>query len=506
MRRREFLINGMITSASALLIPGLSLNRLFASTFINQDLFNIPKPMDVKLNIKPLFGKRIPLENHEGPCRANDPTGWNRGVEQKKASVSYNKWKKHLVESLGNGVNILEPVYVEYTGDHRIDNVSWSQITSQNTETDLYLLSHYRIPGLSDKTDKPIVLVGNSCAALDVSSRVKSRGGEAYAVLDYDALEKLIPAFKVRKALRQTKILNVTNGKWDYQYNTVRSNIDVDLLRDKFGIDCVYISIYQMMEEYEKVKQDKKYLQEAEIITKKLTKNAEKNTMKEEDIQLSVLYYLTSKKLMEKHGCNSFTATCQEFCVTNLPKKYKVTPCLTHSFLKDEGYISTCEGDVNVLLSMALQMYLAQRAAYMGNTLIHNRDKNQVFIWHDVPSLKMKGFDQPDLPFRIVSFTERGWGATIRYDFSRDKGETVTFCRMTPNADKLLVVKGIMEGVGGLDDWGCELRAIIKISDVMEYFRKATQTGHHFSMIYGDYIDDMKNLCNIMNIDFECLT
>ena len=28
---------------------------------LNEELFNIPRPMDIKLNIKPLFGKRIPV-------------------------------------------------------------------------------------------------------------------------------------------------------------------------------------------------------------------------------------------------------------------------------------------------------------------------------------------------------------------------------------------------------------------------------------------------------------
>ena len=166
---------------------------------------------------------------------------------------------------------------------------------------------------------------------------------------------------------------------------------------------------------------------------------------------------------METYGCNSFTATCQEFWMTKLPMKYKVTPCLTHSLLKDEGYISACEGDVNVLFTMALQMYLSERTAYMGNTLIHDKEKNLVFIWHDVPGIKMKGYDHPDLPYRIVNFAERNWGATIRYDFSLDKGQTVTFCRMTPNAGKLLAIKGIIENVEGLDDWGCSLKAVIKV-------------------------------------------
>jgi len=505
MKRREFLFNVALTTAAPFVIPGIIKDNLFANTVLEKELFNIPRPIDARINVKPLFGKRIPAEIHEGPCRPSDPSGWDREADQKTASENYNVWKRELYDELGDDVNILEPVYVEYTGDHIIDDNTWANITSQEEETDFYLLSHYRIPGLAENTDKPIVLVGNECATLDVPARLNNIGEEAYGVINYDALKKIIPAFKVRKALKQTRILNITNGKWDYQYNSVRSNIDVDLLNEKFGISYVYISIHKLMEEFEITKQDKKYLQEANKITSKLINNAEKNTMDAVDIKSSVLYYLNVKRVMEHHGCNSFTATCQEFCVSKLPMKYKVTPCLTHSLLKDEGYISVCESDANALFSMALQMYLAQRTAYMGNTLVHNMDKNLVSIHHDVPGLKMKGHDKPDLPYRIVSFTERNWGATIRYDFASDKGQPVTFCRMTPNADKLLVVKGSIEGVEGMDKWGCNLKAIIKVSDAMKYFEKATQTGHHFSMIYDDYIDELKTLCNLLKIECEVI-
>jgi hypothetical protein len=41
------------------------------------------------------------------------------------------------------------------------------------------------------------------------------------------------------------------------------------------------------------------------------------------------------------------------------------------------------------------------------------------------------------------------------------------------------------------------------VSDAMEYFRKATRTGHHFSMIYGDYCDELKALCSMVDIKVE---
>ncbi len=504
MERRDFIKNSGV-ACGILSMPGFLTQSIFARPLYENELFHIPRPLDTRLNVKPLFGIRVPAELHEGPCRPNDPSGWDRKEAGIRAKETYHRWADQLTGELKENVNILDPVYVEYAGDHRIGRETWDRITANDRDTDLYVLSHYRIPGLGDHTDQPIVLVGNACATLDVPAILNARGKTAYGVLNYDELKELIACLKVKKALKHTKLLIVTDGKWDYEYNVVRSNIDTELLEKKFGTGSHYLSIEEMMKEYEQVRQEKKYVHEAEVITKTLMQKAEKNTMQAEGIKPSVLYYFTVKKLMEKHGCNGFTATCQELCVSKFPMKYRTTPCITHSLLKDEGYPSVCEADVNVFFSMALQMYLANRTPYMGNTLIHDPDRNLLQIGHDVPGRKMKGFDQPDLPFRLVSFTERNWGPTMRVDFSRDKGQPVTFCRMTPKADKVLVVKGILEGVGGLEDWGCKLKAILKVSDSLKYFKSAQQTGHHFSMIYGDFTREMKRLAEILNIEIELL-
>jgi len=490
-------------TSAMLIIPGMLNRRLYAGPLTGEGLFNIPRPLDVRVNVKPLFGIRIPGELHEGPCRPNDPAGWDRQAEKERASRAFQAWKKNTEASLGSNVHMLEPEYVEYAGDHLIDETTWKRILAQDDQIDLYLLSRYRIPGLGYRTGKPMLMVGNACSTLDVTAKLDSEGHEIYGAIDMDQAAGLINALKVRKALGQTKVLVVSDGDWDYQYNTVRSNLDKVIMREKFGFDAIYIPIAEMMQHFESMQKEKIFLREAETITSQLVDGAEKNTMTPAAIQDSVMYYLTTKSLMEKYGCNAFTPTCQEFCVSRLPMKYRVTPCLTHSLLKDEGYASGCEADLNVTFSIALQIYLAERTPYMGNTLVKDREKNILSIHHDVPGRKMMGYDQPDLPYRMVGFTERNWGATLRYDFARDRGESVTFCRMTPKLDKMLVVKGNMLDVEGLDRWGCSLEAHIQVPDVMRYFEAARETGHHFSMVYGDYTRQMRTTAEVLNMEME---
>jgi L-fucose isomerase-like protein len=502
MKRRDFLAStGM--AGSMLLVPGALYSGLHAMPIRTGELFDIPRPLDLQVHVKPLFGIRIPKELHEGPCRPNDPTGWDRDAEKEKAKQAFDSWRSSTVSQLKPFTLILEPEYVEYTGDHLIDEGTWNRILAQDAEADVYLINNYRIPGLGYKTDKPIIMVGNACSTLDVAAGLGSQGKEVYGALDMEQAMEYIRAIKVRKALAATRMLVISDGEWDYEYNTVRSNLDREIMRKKFGFDALYLPIATMMDEFEEVKEDKIFRKEADRITSQLIQDAEHNTMTEEAVRDSVFYYLTVKKLMQEHKCNAFSATCQEFCVSRLAMKHKVTPCLTHSLLKDEGYAAGCEADLNVTFSIALQIYLAERAPYMGNTLIHDREKNQVSIHHDVPARKMMGYEQADLPYRLVSFTERNWGATLRYDFSRDRGMPVTFCRMTPRLDKMVVVRGEMLDVGGLDQWGCQLKAVIQVSDAMKYFQAARQTGHHYSMVYGDYLRKMRTTAEVLGMEME---
>lgn len=466
---------------------------------------NIPRPIDAKLRVKPVYGQRIPNEVHEGPCRANSPVGWNRNEEINRARNDFEKWVESIKKNLCDKAILLQPNFIQYAGDHRIGSEYWTKLEKDLKDTDLFLI-HYRVPGI-EKYDKPVAQLGNSCASLDVPAQLRNKGIESYGLYDFVELNELVSLLQVRKALGQTKMLIVTNGPWETEYNSVHSNIaDLKELNQRFGIDCQFVSFKEFFNEMDHILDDKNAQKYANKIADKLIDNAQNVHMKRDHIASSVNYYLTVIKLMEKYNCNSFSATCQELCVAGYPAKYKITPCLTHTLLKDQGYPSSCEADTNVLVSMMLQMYLTNQSAYMGNTLIHDRNNNLLYIHHDVPGIKMKGLDKPDLPYEIRNFTEKGWGATIRYDFALDKGEKVTFCRLDPAAKKLLIVTGEIEGCYGFNKWGCSLGATIKVKDVMEYFHKAVDFGHHFSLVYGDHVAEMQKLAEILNMEAVVIT
>jgi hypothetical protein len=113
----------------------------------------------------------------------------------------------------------------------------------------------------------------------------------------------------------------------------------------------------------------------------------------------------------------------------------------------------------------------------------------------------MKGLDGPDLPYEIRNFTVGGWGATIRYDFSRDIGAPVTLTRFDPTGTKVLVVRGEIVGSGGVDQVGCSLSVHVKVRDIVDLFKKELDFGHHLAVAYGDYVDDIKELGELIGFE-----
>ena len=122
-------------------------------------------------------------------------------------------------------------------------------------------------------------------------------------------------------------------------------------------------------------------------------------------------------------------------------------------------------------------------------------------VLHDVPGIKMKGLTQPGLPYEIRNFTNGGWGAAIRYDFSQDKGEKVTIARFNPSGSKILVTKGEIIGCEGFNSIGCNLRAFVKVPDVAGFFHEAANFGNHSAMVYGDYIQELRELGDLMRFE-----
>ena len=109
--------------------------------------------------------------------------------------------------------------------------------------------------------------------------------------------------------------------------------------------------------------------------------------------------------------------------------------------------------------------------------------------------------DKPDVPYQIISFTNDLWGATLRYDFSRDKGKVVTLSRFHPAGEKMMLTKGKILSSENVNKIGCALRTYISMNNEMELMRIQSEFGHHMAMVLGDYTRELKDVARMMNVE-----
>jgi len=217
-------------------------------------------------------------------------------------------------------------------------------------------------------------------------------------------------------------------------------------------------------------------------------------------------FYQTVINLMKKYNCNAFTIECFEFCSSRLPDKWKITPCLIHTMLKDLGIPSACEGDLGGLLAMHMLMSLSGKSPHFGNMFYEQDGKSTLTINHSVPGIKMNGFDRPGLPYQLAHFVESGWGTKAVVDFMNNATKEVTVARMNPHGTGLLVLKGILVGSQGWgsDEVGCFDKAFIVGKDsgsAEEFVRKQSDYGNHLPWVYGDYSEQLKKLGTLIGVD-----
>jgi len=460
--------------------------------------------LSMRVKVKPVGGCMIHAEAFEGPCRVGEESSMSPEADRTRGKMLFERFLRRLKPTLIPEAELLEPMWMEWGEDRSIPTSYFDELQTDFGDVDVYLTVVNCAPAssIARRYRKPVVLMFHVpmeefnaeavTPARFLSLRgFRASGHEAYVPADFEDLNRLLALMRVRKAVRHTKVLAV----WGHLTNKLED------VRAKLGIDHELVPWDEVFAQMDKVTESRSQRQRAEEITDRLMKNAQAVHMSREGILPSVHFYLAAKSLMDHYGCNAFSMPCYEVCATKIPFRRKVTFCLTHSLLKDAGYPSMCEGDINALPTMTLLIYLSRKSTPMGNPWLMDRTGNLCGLQHDVPGLKMQGLDGPGLPYQIRSFTHGGWGPTIRYDFARDQGEPVTLATFNPTYTKLLVASGEIAGCKGFDKVGCTLMPLFKVADAADYFDRAHDFTHHHTMVYGDYAQKLTELGRIMGFE-----
>ncbi len=479
------------------------------------EMIKLNEPVTCKL--KPVYHVMVHSGVYEGPCRWGDPKELSSESEAKAAEAGFSAFK-HLVRSyVSPEVNILDPVCVYYTDDWNISDEELEKLQPEAEDFDAFLLdkgsslAQYVAVILGTRFYKPIIFYCGEDGmandnptvpmAIDAISHLRYLNREGFLALNSAELDEIVSMLRIRKAVKQSRVLRVSTKRMSH----VDGNFNnPDQYTDRYGLEFRDVSISQFQKVFIQVKSDEHAHVNAEQLAETLMKNAHKTYMNKEQMLPSIYFYFTVLRLMKEYRCNCFTANCLEICPdTRIASQIKAVPCLTHSLLRDSGFASSCEADLNALLAIIIVMQVAKKSVHMGNVYIKDYEQNLMYILHDVPCLKMRGFNTDDLPYEIKNFTSEGWGATLRYDYSRDLGENVNIMRFNPAGTKILVTKGSIAGSEDVATVGCSMKVLISVSDIKKYIHACENYGNHSLVVFGDYTDKMRTLGTYMGFEVE---
>ena len=446
-----------------------------------------PKAINLKLTVRPIVGCLTHTHFWEGPCRAGYAEDMTPEAEARAATEAFEAAKAQLLKATPE-INMLPAIDARYDESFVVSPDIYAQIEEDIAEVDFFLCMNWRIPKL-ERYRKPVVIMQNGNEGIDFAAYCRSIGVEAYVCMDLQDLNEIAHALWVRKVVAGTRALVLTHGSMP-TFGLQSVIRDPELIRQRYGMEIVkmpYQDIFSYMDRISDA--------EAMPIAERIYGGAMETKIRKDWFVNDIKYYLAAKKMMEVYGCNAFSTACHELCTSEIPQKRKFTPCTCHSLLKDEGYPSGCEEDLNALLAMTIMQAAAMRPAFMGNP---NMETDELLrIHHAVPALRMNGYGKKPLQYKLWAFTGQGFGGKLQVDFTENEEQFVTLGRFNPQADTISVKRGEVIK-SEFEAVYCSPFYYIKMDDARGFMHQLAGFGHHQVLVFGDYTCMLHQIGEVM--------
>lgn len=443
--------------------------------------------MKTKLVVRPIVGCLIHSHFWEGPCRAGYAKDMTPEAEDKAATAAFLTAQEELKKASPE-IEMLPAIDARYDEKFVVSNDIYAQIEEDIDKVDFFLCMNWRIPKL-ERYRKTVVIMQNGNEGIDFAAYCRSIGVEAYVCMDIQDLNETAHALWVRKVVANTRALVLTHGSMP-TFGLQSVIRDPELIRQRYGMEIVKMPFRDIFKYMDEVTDE-----EALPIAERIFAGAMETKVRKEWFVNDIKYYLAAKKMMDAYDCNAFSTACHELCTSEIPQNRKFTPCVCHSLLKDEGYPSGCEEDLNALLAMTIMQAAAMRPAFMGNPNMETDDLLR--IHHAVPALCMNGYGSRPLKYKLWAFTGQGFGGKLQVDFVENESKYITLGRFNPMADTISIKRGEVLR-SEFDEVYCSPYYYIKMDDARGFMHQLAGFGHHQVLIFGDYTKMIHQISEVM--------
>ena len=338
---------------------------------------------------------------------------------------------------------------------------------------------------------KPVLLIAhssmNSLPALleakPIVDRVNSRSWVLFSLSPQDLEEKIsriVNGIEKAISLKDLK-LGLVGGISSW---LVYSRVDPWLVKERFGIEIIEVSLDEVYDAYNKVSE-----RDIADLANKIMDQAERIETSKSRVLNALKIYKALRNIIERLKLNAITVKCFDIIMS-----LNTTACLALAILNNKGIVAGCEGDVPSVLTMILLNKVSGKPVFMGNPSIING--NEVMIAHCTsPWVIGEGFI-----LKSHFETGKGVGISVKYK----EGTMVTIARLSPDLSTLRIIKGKIKKGEPFSDKHCRTQVIVELeSDGMILLDKSI--GNHYAMVVGDYVLELKAFAKALGLNVEVL-
>ncbi|MGB9828398.1 MAG: hypothetical protein ACPLSM_07765 [Thermosphaera sp.] len=311
-------------------------------------------------------------------------------------------------------------------------------------------------------------------AAIEASSLLR-RNGFKHVVKLVEPVEKT--AEVLEKVLRIANVIDrfrnarfgLIGGVSDW---LVYSKLSPETLREKLGSEIVEIPVKALVKEYESAGP-------VEDFHGVWEKAAEVHVPRHE-VEKALKMYVAVKSIIENYGLSGISIKC--FDIIPLTG---TTACLALSLLNSNGFPASCEGDLPLLVSMAMGEWISGKPVFMGNpSFIEN---NEVVIAHCTSPLIGR--------YLLHTHFETGRGVGVRVDYP--VGGKVTVYRVDSDLEEVRIGVGTILAHEWSESW-CRTQVRIRLSNPLMIVEEPI--GNHYALLLGDYGSELEMFGKILGL------
>jgi L-fucose isomerase-like protein len=342
---------------------------------------------------------------------------------------------------------------------------------------------------------------------------LRALGVEVHIAANQHHGQTLVRSLAVRRFLRSAKVL--VFGKQNFPWNATAAG---HLVTKSLGTSIAVRTLQDIRDRYERFSAadvERAWLQRAERYIADSVRPAE--------LLQAMRSYLAIHSILRDEQAMAFGVNCFGDLVIDGGRD---VPCLAQLLLREDGYVTACDGDYCAILSMMLITALLDKPCMMsnmyplrytgaltdhfGDPLAADRSRHPEHTWKNLARLAHCGFVGVISPEMTPSGRTRltDWGGT--YEIKRDgrgcgvdaelaAGMPVTAVELCFDGRTLLLASGKVHETTRHDGMPhCESSVLLEFRDLPGFVEHISR--EHVAIVYGDHIEQLRTLAGVLGL------